>query len=134
MLQVSDYFKQFRDSDEITEDVEKNAKILIAKVSHLLSMIPYEGPIIITSGFRPKSYNKKIGGSTNSHHCWGNAIDLSDPDETIGRWCQNNIAYLRENGLYIESLCVTHKSEKPSGKWTHIQTKAPKSGSQIFLP
>lgn len=134
MLQVSDYFRQFRDSDEITEDVEKNAKVLIAKVSHLLSMIPYEGPVVITSGFRPKSYNKRIGGSPNSHHCYGNAIDLHDPDETIGKWAQNNIAYLREHGLFMESLCVTHKSEKPSGKWVHFQIKAPKSGSQIFLP
>lgn len=134
MLQVSDYFKQFRDSDEITEEVEKNAKILIAKVSHLLSMIPYDGPILVTSGFRPKSYNKRIGGSPNSLHCFGAAIDLADPDETIGKWCQNNISYLREHGLYIESPCVTHKSEKPSGKWCHIQNKPPKSGAIIFLP
>ena len=132
MISVSDYFKQFRDSKEITDDVRKNASVLISKVSMLLSMIPYE--TTITSGFRPQSYNKKIGGSPNSHHCYGRAVDLWDPEMVVGKWAQSNIQFLLEHGLYMESLCVTHASEKPSGRWVHFQTVAPKSGSQIFIP
>jgi hypothetical protein len=133
MLQLSDYFKQFRDSDEIDDDKRKNAQILISKVSHLLSMIPYENPII-SSGFRPSWYNKKISGSANSAHCFAMAIDIVDPTEEIGKWCRTNIKYLMENKLFMESLDITHKSEKPSGKWVHLTTRAPRSGNIIFLP
>lgn len=132
MITVSDYFKQFRDSKEITDEIRKNASVLVSKVSMLLSLIPYE--TTITSGFRPQSYNKKIGGSPNSHHCYGRAIDLWDPEKIIGKWAQSNISYLIEHGLFVESLCVTHASEKPSGRWCHFQIVAPKSGSQIFFP
>ena len=31
---------------------------------------------IVTSGYRTTTYNKKIGGSTNSQHCKGNAVDI----------------------------------------------------------
>lgn len=132
MIQVSDYFRKFRGHKEITEQVEKNAAILIAKVSMLLSLIPYETKI--TSGFRTQAYNKQIGGSASSSHCFGQGIDLWDPDCVIGLWCVNNLEYLKEHGLFMESLTVTHKSEDRAGRWTHLQTRPTKSGNIVFLP
>lgn len=35
--------------------------------------------IIITSGYRCESYNKKVGGKPNSEHLHGNAADLASP-------------------------------------------------------
>lgn len=133
MIQLTDYFKQHADSSEITDQVRKNASVLIAKVSTLLSLIPIEKPII-TSGFRPVSYNKSIGGSPNSAHCWGLAIDLLDSDKKIGEWCVTNVAYLVQEGLYMESLAYTHKSHIPEQRWVHLSTRRPKSGNTIFLP
>lgn len=34
-------------------------------------------PMVITSGFRCPSYNKKIGGSKGSQHMLGKAVDIS---------------------------------------------------------
>lgn len=133
MLQVSNYLGRFKDSPELTDDMRKDAQILISKVSELLSRAGIDD-CVITSGFRPKSYNAQIGGSKNSLHCYCQAIDLADPDEKIGKWFQSNIQALIEIGLWAESLSVTHKSEKPSGKWVHLQIKAPRSGNRIFLP
>lgn len=133
MIQLSDYFKAHADSKEITDQVRKNASVLIAKVSTLLSLIPIEKPVI-TSGFRPQNYNKQIGGSPNSSHCYGMGLDLWDPDKKIGDWCIANIAYLVQEGLHIESLCVTHKSHLPEKRWVHFQTRRPKSGATVFLP
>ena len=133
MIQLRDYFGRFNGHEEVTEDVLKNATKLIAKVSTLLRLIPIDN-VTITSGFRTKKYNEKRGGSKNSTHCTGEGIDLHDPDETIGKWAQSNIGYLREENIYMESLAVTHKSEKPSGKWVHLQVKPPRSCNQIFLP
>jgi uncharacterized protein YcbK (DUF882 family) len=132
MIQASDYFGRFKDSPEITDDIRKNVDKLLAKVSMLLSMIPYKTKI--TSGFRPKAYNKQIGGSVNSHHCYGRAIDLWDPDCVIGLWLKNNHEYLKQEGLYYESLSVTHKSELRKGRWIHLQIVPPRSGNIEFLP
>lgn len=33
-------------------------------------------PIVITSSYRSPEYNAKIGGSINSQHCLGNAVDI----------------------------------------------------------
>lgn len=37
----------------------------------------FQKPIIITSGYRCPSYNKRIGGAPNSKHCLGIAADVS---------------------------------------------------------
>jgi uncharacterized protein YcbK (DUF882 family) len=133
MITLRDYFGRWEKHEEVTDEIIKNATVLIAKVSTLLSLAQIEN-VKITSGFRPKSYNKQIGGSEKSWHCFGAAIDLQDPTREIGKWCQTNIRYLMDNGLYMESLSITHKSESPSGLWTHLQSKAPRSGNPIFLP
>lgn len=36
-------------------------------------------PLLITSGFRCRSHNRKIGGSRNSYHCLGMAADVAVP-------------------------------------------------------
>ena len=37
----------------------------------------FGGPLVITSGFRCRTYNEKIKGSKNSQHCNGMAVDIS---------------------------------------------------------
>lgn len=132
MIQSSDYFKQFAASQEITDQIRKNADKLLAKVCTLLSLIPYETTIV--SGFRTKKWESKQGRSGNSAHCVGMAVDLKDPDKVIGTWLRSNEAYLRQEGLHFESLDVTHKSDDPNKRWVHITTRAPASGNIEFIP
>ena len=132
MITTAQYFERHKDSSEITDKVRKNAEKLIGLISTLLSLIPYE--TTISSGFRTQKYNEKIGGSPNSAHCTGEACDLSDPDKIVGLWCQSNVGYLAANGLYMESLSVTHKSPDPLKRWVHLSIKAPKSKNTIFYP
>lgn len=40
----------------------------------------YGQPIIVTSGFRCKSHNAKVGGRSNSQHLLGKAADITGPD------------------------------------------------------
>lgn len=37
-------------------------------------------PFVVTSGFRCEKHNKEIGGSANSSHLVGCAVDISTPD------------------------------------------------------
>jgi hypothetical protein len=132
MIQASDYFRQFKDSQEITEKIRKNADKLLSKVCTLLSLIPYETKL--TSGFRSKKYESKKGRSGNSAHCTGEAIDLYDPDKIIGEWCRANEAYLKQEGLHFEHLSVTHKSDRREGRWCHLTIRPPASGKIEFFP
>ena len=121
MIQASDYFRQFSKSQEITDQIRKNADKLLAKVCTLLSLIPYDTKI-------------NSGGSVNSHHCFGNAIDVHDPDKIIANWCINNESYLKDVGLHIETPDVTCASDDPLRRWIHFQQVPPKSGKVIFIP
>ena len=132
MITTRQYFGKWKTSDGINDVVEKNAQILVCKVSLLMSL--YGKELAITSGFRPFSYNKQIGGSDKSLHCYGQAIDLHDPDKSFGEWCVLNVEHLVQNGLYMESLTKTHLSQDPLKRWVHLQSKAPRSGNTIFLP
>lgn len=133
ILQLKDYIGRFRDSAEVTDEVTKNAGKLLAKVSELLSRAGLKD-IAITSGFRSVKYNEKIGGAKKSLHTRGLAIDLADPTKEIGQWCITNMEQMAEIGLYLESLERTHKSDRPQGRWVHLQSIAPNSGARVFIP
>ena len=49
------------------------AKLLIALQ---ICRDKFKNPILIASGYRCESYNKKIGGVKGSYHCLGEAADL----------------------------------------------------------
>ena len=93
MIQEKDYFGKWINHPEADDKVKKNARALISKVSELMSA--FGENLQINSGFRPHSYNAQIGGSKNSSHCDGSAVDLADPDKRFGQWCLLNIHWLQ---------------------------------------
>lgn len=65
---------------------------LIEKLDQLREILGC--PLYINSGYRTPEYNKKIGGSSNSQHMYGKAVDISTKnldidDETLIRICAN---------------------------------------------
>lgn len=131
MLTEKEYFGRWTSHPERTEEINKNAKILLSKVSFLLSL--YGKELTVTSGFRPRDYNTSIKGAPNSAHIFGCAIDLWDPDKSFGKFCLDNIEILKEQGLYMETLIKTHHRLSPPKKWwVHLQTIRPKSGNIVF--
>lgn len=65
----------------------------------------YGQPIIVTSGFRCKDHNKRVGGSPRSQHLYGRAADITGEDldrlyELAERYF-DSIGDGRENGLFI---------------------------------
>ncbi len=40
-------------------------------------------PLIVTSGFRDRSCNSRVGGATNSQHLYGNAADVISNDRSL---------------------------------------------------
>jgi hypothetical protein len=122
-----------RTSLEVPEDLIPNARKIIALVSELASLANFQIKDV-TSGYRSASYNKQIGGSPTSKHCFAQAVDIADPDKTFGLWLGSNLEALKERGCAMESLTITHASDDPMGRWIHIQSIIPPSGHLIFLP
>lgn len=112
-------------ANDLTEEVNENATKLLVAVT--LFLANYTKPVIMSSGWRPKTYNDKIGGAPSSNHITGLAIDLKDTDNRLFEYVLQNLELAKELGLHFEN-----KNYTPS--WVHIQLKAPKSGKRIFIP
>lgn len=145
MMSVNDLLGQFSISG-LTEDMQEvlleNAAKTVAKLSELLSRFGEERKL--TSGYRPPSYNKQVGGSPTSKHLTCQAGDLEDNDKALGEWCYNNLGTLRELGLSMESLSYvdsvtgelkgTHSGFGGLLPWVHLQVIPPPSGHTVFIP
>lgn len=76
-------------------------------------------PVIINSGYRTESYNKKIGGATYSQHLYGKAADIRiagvSPKE-IAKFVETRIPNTGGIGLYPSFVHVDVRSTK--SRWT----------------
>tara|TARA_R100000742_G_C4277416_1_gene99268 strand:+ start:2365 stop:2826 length:462 start_codon:yes stop_codon:yes gene_type:complete len=74
------------------------------------------GPIKITSFFRSPELNSAIGGSSQSQHCEGCAIDL---DDVYGyKTNAEMFMYIRENLDFDQLIWEFGSDENPS--WIHV--------------
>ena len=67
------------------EEVKSYINNLYVLCNYVLEPIRnyYGKPITITSGFRGKTLNKKVGGSLTSQHCLGEVADILVKDKTV---------------------------------------------------
>ena len=80
----------------------------------------YGKPIIITSGYRCKELNKKVGGKSNSFHLKGLAADLK---YSIELW-----TFLTQYAKFDKLILETSKS----AKWIHCQFSKENERNQIL--
>jgi len=97
------------------EEQLANMKLLAEEVFEPLRAY-VGGPIKINSFFRLPELNKAIGGSTNSQHCHGQAIDL---DDTFGR-CTNAEMYefIKKHLDFDQMIWEFGNDENPD--WVHV--------------
>lgn len=100
-----------------------NMADLLSRVNHLIASLKISARV--SSGYRPPSLNKKIGGAKMSTHIVCAGIDIHDPQGEIGKMLKSNVKILEEYGLYLEN------PEYTKG-WIHLDTKARKN--RIFIP
>ena len=78
-----------------------------------------ECPIYISSFYRSPELNTAIGGSKNSQHCKGEAIDLDDVYSKV----KNKVFfdYIKENLDFDQLIWEFGDDENPA--WVHVSYK-----------
>ena len=78
-------------------------------------------PIYVSSFYRSPDLNKAIGGSKNSQHCKGEAIDI---DDVYSNKFKNvdYFNYIKDNLDYDQLIWEFGDEESPS--WVHVSYKA----------
>lgn len=79
-------------------------------------------PMIITSGYRCKELNKKVGGVSTSQHCKGQAVDFYVKDMTI----QQVVDFIKKSGVEFDQLINEYN------KWVHISFVKGRNRKQVL--
>ena len=103
-----------------------NAKELFANV--VQKVRDNFGVTVINSGYRGPALNEAVGGSSNSQHCKGEAVDIECPgtaNETVAQWIADNLEF---DQLILEC------AEKgiPDAGWVHVSYVSEGNRKQVL--
>lgn len=73
-------------------------------------------PIRISSGYRSKELNAKIGGSATSQHCKGQAVDIDMDATTISN--KQVFDYIKDNLPFDQLIWELGNEDNPD--WVHV--------------
>ena len=80
--------------------------------------VNFRQPILISSGYRSKELNAKIGGANSSQHSLGQAIDI-DMDGTINGVTNSDIFNFIKDKLPFDQLIWEFGNDK-NPDWVHV--------------
>jgi uncharacterized protein YcbK (DUF882 family) len=119
---------------ELEPDIQKNLNELLIKINQIRTS--WGKPMTVTSGFRTMKKHLEIYAKKGtdpahipmkSNHLYGRAVDISDPNKELQKWCLANEPLLASVGLWMEDFSVTVN-------WCHFQINPPPSGKRWFMP
>lgn len=116
--------RQGEEKDGLTEGIRDNLKILFNKMDKIRELIGK--PVVVHCAWRPKEYNKQIGGATNSAHIQGMACDFSVKDMDCDDIRKTILPHLEEWNIRMEDL--------PGSNWVHIDYRQVGPGGRYFKP
>jgi hypothetical protein len=110
-----------------TEEHIENFKLLAEKVFEPIRE-HFGVPIHISSGYRSKELNAKIGGSSSSQHCKGEAIDIDMDGSPSGVTNADIYNFIKENLEYDQLIWEFGTTENPD--WVHVSYSETKNRKQ----
>lgn len=99
-----------------TEEHKRNLRLLVEKVLDPLREM-YGRPIYVSSGFRSKEVNKKVGGATYSAHLRGCAVDITTKEKEHNAM----LYYLMMFRVMKGEMEVTKVINEKDFLWLHIE-------------
>lgn len=91
----------------LEEDIIDNLNYCIGRMDEIRES--YGKPIYVNSWYRCKELNEAVGGSKNSYHMSGLAVDL--------RWDSNLVYHIIEKHNFHKLI----REKSGNSKWIHIQ-------------
>lgn len=94
----------------------------------------YGKAILVTSGYRCKTLNDKVGGSKTSQHLTGCAVDIQPYDRNLRHNRKENLKLftLIEKMIKDGRLQVGQLIDEYNGKWTHVSLPSASKQNQIL--
>ena len=122
----SDSAKRNGISNMPTPEHIENFKLLAEKIFEPVRK-HFDVPIRISSGYRSKELNAKIGGSATSQHCKGQAIDIDNDGTTITN--KQVFDYIKDNLPFDQLIWEFGNEDNPD--WVHV-SYVPNGRKQIL--
>jgi zinc D-Ala-D-Ala carboxypeptidase len=110
-----------------TEEHIENFKLLAEKVFEPIRE-HFGVPIHISSGYRSKELNAKIGGSSSSQHCKGEAIDIDMDGTPNGVTNADVFNYIKDNLKFDQLIWEFGTDKNPD--WVHVSYSEVKNRGQ----
>ena len=79
----------------------------------------FDKPVVITSGFRSPELSQKIGSSSRSQHCKGQAADI----EIFGIGNKELSDWINDNCEFDQLILEFHNEDDPNSGWVHVSYK-----------
>jgi len=95
-----------------------SAKLLFENV--VQKVRDHFGVTVINSGYRGPALNTAVGGSSNSQHCKGEAVDIECPgtgNYDVAKWIEDNLDF---DQLILEF----YTPGIPDSGWVHVSYKS----------
>lgn len=116
--------KKYRiDNTPTNKDVENLSKLCVFILQPIRDR--YGKPLHISSGFRCKKLNQKVGGVTNSQHQYGEAADIDNGDKANAEIWDIIVHLIKSNVIDVGQL-IKERS------WIHISLPNGKHKNQII--
>lgn len=123
MITVKEYLMGRDSIQPLDTNKAINMADLLSRVNWLfskLNVVPR-----VSSGYRPESINKAVGGAKLSTHTVCMGIDVYDNKKELAKALKSNLELLEEAGLWLENPDHTNG-------WVHLDIKQRKN--RVFNP
>ena len=104
--------------NSLSEEHLENAKELFENV--VQPVREKFGVTLITSGYRSPELNAKIGGSSRSQHCKGEAVDI----ECLKATTEEVSRYIHDNLDFDQLILEFYTPGIPDSGWVHVSYKS----------
>jgi|TARA_X000001388_G_C2172287_1_gene100312 hypothetical protein len=89
----------------------------------------FKKPVVISSGYRSPELSQKIGSSSRSQHCRGEAADLEIPGVSNKELAD----FINENLNFDQVILEFHDPDEINSGWVHVSYVGDKNRSEYLL-
>lgn len=125
----SESAKRNQISNMPTPEHIENFKLLAEKIFEPIRE-HFKVPIHISSGYRSKELNAKIGKSSTSQHCKGEAIDIDMDGSPNGVTNKMVFDYIKDNLPFDQLIYEFGDDKNPS--WVHVSYSKNEQRGQVL--